>query len=100
MTIEVAAIPWYSSAKIYREFQSTAEDATDFFPTFEEWVTAATCHEAEAETRGIPVVRIRMQMQTFSDYCRVSGHAKDGLGRTAFANDQADKFLGNTRETT
>ena len=100
MTIEVAAIPWYSSAKIYREFQSTAEDATDFFPTFEEWVTAATCHVAEAETRGIPVVRIRMQMQTFSDYCRVSGHAKDGLGRTAFANDQADKLLGNTRETT
>ena len=48
MTIEVAAIPWYSSAKIYRDFQSTAEDATDFFPTFEEWVTAATCHEAEA----------------------------------------------------
>ena len=99
MTIEVAAIPRYSSSKIYREFQSTAMDATDFFPTFEEWVTAATCHETEAETRGIPVVRIRMEVQTFSDYCRDSGHTNDGPGRTAFANNQADKFLGNPRET-
>ncbi|MGI9496026.1 MAG: hypothetical protein ACR2NK_08245 [Mariniblastus sp.] len=95
MTIEVAAIPWYTSAKTYKEFQRSAEDATDFFPTFENWVDAATSHEREAESRGIPVVRIRMDTQTFAEFCLHSGNKNDGAGRTAFANDRADKFLGN-----
>ena len=99
MTIEVAAIPWYSSAKIYENFRASAVDAEDFFPTFREWLEAAICHEREAERRGVPVVRIRMRMQTFAQFSRNSGKTNDGPGRTAFANHQADKFLGNNGET-
>lgn len=98
MTIEIAAIPWYTSAKIYKEFQYSAKDAADFFPTFEEWLEAATCHKKAAEARGVPVDRIRMDMQTFAEFCLHSGNKNDGSGRTAFANDRANKFLGNNSE--
>jgi hypothetical protein len=36
VTIEVVAIPWYSSPQIYKTFRASADDAIDFFSTFEE----------------------------------------------------------------
>ncbi|MGY8747908.1 MAG: hypothetical protein ACKVHR_07610 [Pirellulales bacterium] len=44
------------------------------------------------------MIRIRMYMQAFAQFCLHSGDKNDGAGRSAFANLQAGNFLGNASE--
>ena len=89
---EFASVPWYTDSIYYEHFRSNAIDSDSFFSTFVAWLAVALEHERQAEFHGFIVIRIRMFPEPFQHWCESSGAQNDAAGRTAYAEDCAEKL--------
>lgn len=90
---DVAAVPWYTSETIYESFRNNALDPEEFFDRFEEWKIAALEHERQAERVGVILIRIRMSLAEFQDYCKSFDCRNDQAGRSRFAYFKAEQII-------
>jgi hypothetical protein len=88
-----ASVPWYTDSACYERFRSSAIDPDSFFSTFQKWLDVALEHERQAERQGIPIIRIRMDGEAFAQWCRSSGAKNNVAGRSAYAEDRAEKLM-------
>lgn len=90
---DVAAVPWYTTEAIYESFRNNAVDPEEFFDRFEEWKIAALEHERQAERVGVILLRIRMSLAEFQDYCGRFHCRNDQAGRSQFAFFKAEQII-------
>lgn len=90
----LVTLPWYTDAVQYELFRATAEDRIDFFDSYEQWRQAALAHELRAESRGVPLVRIRLRWDEFTVWQAMSGMRNNAEGRSEFADWRASQIVG------
>ena len=92
-SFEFASVPWYTEPTYYSQFRAFAIDSDSFFSSFQEWLTVALEHERQAERNGITLIRIRMFPEPFKQWCESSGGRNNAAGRSAYAENCAEKLL-------
>lgn len=94
----IVTLPWYTDAAEYELFRATADDQADFFDSYEDWRRAALAHELRAESRGVPLVRIRLRWEEFAAWQLRSGQRNNAEGRSDFADWRASQIVGPSCE--
>ena len=89
---EFASVPWYTESTYYEQFRAAAIDSDSFFYSFQEWLAAALEHERQAQRHGVTIVRVRMFPKAFKQWCESSGARNDAAGRSAYAEDRAERL--------
>ncbi|MEY4179643.1 MAG: hypothetical protein RLY70_3217 [Planctomycetota bacterium] len=90
----LVTLPWYTSAVEYERFRAAADDRSDFFDSYEDWRQAALRHEQRAESRGVPLVRIRLRWDEFVAWQAISNARNNAEGRSEFADWRASQVVG------
>jgi hypothetical protein len=64
-------------------------------PTWEEWLTIAVEMERGLKAYGHVVMRVRIDPNTFPDWCATHGTSPDGAGRKKFVAAAVAERYGN-----
>ena len=90
---DFAAVPWYLSDEIYQAFRQSAADQADFFASHADWLEAALEHERQADRYGVTIIRVRMELAAFQQWCEIQNRVNDASARSAFAELRAERMI-------
>ncbi len=79
------ALAWYTPEQ-FAAIKAVSEDAVDMQPGFASWRATAEEYAERMEREGVRVVKIPMDVDKLTVFCRERGLNINGESRAAFAN--------------
>ncbi|MGI4936317.1 MAG: hypothetical protein ACRYF5_06165 [Janthinobacterium lividum] len=90
--IVVLALPWYSERN-YQRLMKIFTDATLLPPTFEKWQKLAEQNFQTEIAKGRTAIKVDIDPDTFSEWCRLGGVDADAKARIRFAGFEAQRIV-------
>lgn len=82
------AIPFYSEAE-WHKAKAACTDGHTFHATYGQFVAVVGAKQAQLMAQGIPTIRVYIDVDTFTAWCRRHGREIDAKARSEFAARQA-----------
>jgi len=87
---QIVGIAWFERAD-YPRLLTLFEDREAQWSNYDDWLNSAKRVEAKVKASGQHVVRVKLDPDEFSDWCRQNGLRVDGRARSRFATEGAKR---------
>lgn len=85
-------VAWYTRES-YDRCMAIFEDAADLPDTFHDWKVRVQQIENDALDKGLTLVRVVIDPETFPAWCAANGHNIDGEARLHFGSLKAKEWI-------
>lgn len=84
------ALPWYA-AEHYEALRQSLSDGGRLPVQYEAWRASTEQVEREVQCSGVEVVRVPIEPDAFSAWCKVAGLLADGAARARYAAEALER---------
>ncbi|WP_431113018.1 hypothetical protein [Variovorax paradoxus] len=91
MQVQIAGFPWFTRES-FPVLRAMFEDGHVLHRTYDEWFAAAERNCKAFEAKGVRVIRVDLDPDQFSKWCKAQGLKLNAEGRMGYANFVAAKL--------
>lgn len=96
---DVIGIAWFKNESTYRRALAIFTDSRDMPATYEDWRTLVQKELEEVKRVGNIALRVDLNPEAFTEWCKVHGFRPDSQGRTAFVNSVELEYVKTGKGT-
>jgi len=82
-------LTWYRREEDFVRLKAMSKDSEEFPDTYDEWLEDAKNVLGTLKLQGLNVVKVYLDPETFSAWCKAKGYEMDGVARSRYATDFA-----------